>query len=354
MKSFQSRRPLKSEYQHNPTPVLLTRSAMPQNSINTPLYKSHPLWPWRRLSLIAIVSGVLLAIISIIGGSRAPAFAVYSIVLQLSSLAFIVWDLWTWTHAGTVLLREHLARVYECIRNHRSTDDSEHPPLEVLLSSNSGATDETPPWRPTKLTITLDFALSVLFLYIFFLILGFSSSYPWYMATSVSLVYGNLANLVLALMHAKAAWRELMARKRMQWEEERDGTTENAPEGSEAACHGTEAQGPTSRVRSRWLPTFPNIFSTSAAVDLEAGVPVPSDEGEEDLLITPSEEESTSAQRAYGTAGEQRGAAPKPIKEHKIKRKGSKRVIGEEWATVRNGNGKERATENEEDGDSGA
>ena len=310
--------------------------------LHTPLYKRHPLWPQRRLTIIAIAFGIILNMI-IVSDSRGSCnwIAANNIFFMLLSLAFIIWDLQRYDHEVLIRFLVGIERRYNT-NPPPNREDAVFGP--EALQENLSVADQTHSDSAEPLEITwpkrdstiIDCLFAMVFLFLSIAAFGCVTSNYYFSPSLAFLSYSSLTTIVLAILHARAFWKQFMARKKAKWERERNNPSDDGcwccnrgnggprppPQptlglesilgGNSNCCH-QEAERFNNGGRSRWIPTYtlPNLFARRGKrVDIETGPPEPADRGvqsdasEESLLITPSEYESGGASRAYGaTAG---------------------------------------------------
>jgi hypothetical protein len=338
---------------------------MPSICIHTPLYKTHPLWPLRRLIVITIAIGFFLNTIIIGSGDwDSRPNAVFNLIIQFFSLVYVSWDLLCYIHESVLRLRIRLEQQYAAQLHRESGTADQNPEAQpATLNAPNQSDDEilkdTKAKWPRRITTILDAVFAVLFLYVSILTLGNIMGRRYYYF-GLFPTYENLATLYLCYLHSRCFWKQYMARKKAQWELERNAPKDEACEccgravgssqspqeqalgsgavlGCNADCPHRQFAGSVNGGNHRWVPTYrlPKFFSGRAgSVDLEAGTAnaaVPNVTGEDSLLLTPSENENEQVSGSYGTTGESSTGYVPPIKEHRVKKKakgkGKERVL---------------------------
>ncbi|KAK7184581.1 hypothetical protein DPSP01_009018 [Paraphaeosphaeria sporulosa] len=308
-------------------------------------YDSHPLYSLRRSILIAGTVGVLLntaillALSSSYGGMyRLPNF-VLSTALLCGSIAFVSYDLVTYGTRTAVILAS------------QAKDD------DTLLPQVAHA---QPTW-PSKVLLVGDFIFAVALQWLFwglFFVVASSGYYDRYGGSETLEAYANLTNFAASVLHGVAFWKELLARKKSQWQRDLDtrpcGHCGHVTSIQDEASHSeavitalNEQAGPSSepgpsthpthtnfgRIRKLVLPKWARPASVrrhDSTDDRDVEKEAAGDGAGEPLLVTPDESTEFAGQPSgtYGSMSqsvESLSSVPETIV--KKKDKGKKRMV---------------------------
>jgi len=353
-------------------------------------YKLHPIYSLRHKTLWALTIGFILTLL--IGYELDPEFIPFLFLFPVSGL-FVVYDLMTWA-----IEKAGLSAVAGCGQDsllRPSQDDGRGTGTHSVSHSHVNGLEEgiddydrdddppaEPKW-PRKVILILDALFAVVFQWLFWLAIETINRRSGYYDNKVTKSYSALAAFVMSLLHGRACWLEVMARLKEKWMR----SLKRLPNLKKAPCRrcgfvdadvsaringlrqdDDEVEDTASRVLGLrkddfgipgWAKTFNErrvraSRSRRQRDDIEAG-PSNDDDESESLIIAPTPEGSNerSKLKGYGTVSE----SAKTLNcegQEVVKKKGSKRIVGEEWIEKLdsgNGKGKEEAGR---DGEAGA
>jgi hypothetical protein len=209
-------------------------------------YKSHPLYKLRLATLITAIIGFLLNLLAIStlafdDSYLIPPFIVSLFFLFVSFLV-VLHDLITYAIAKasiTATRQTHFARQHSS----HPQFSTPHPSRQTTPTRSNNNTNEDIKW-PSKRLITTDIILAIIFQWLFWLLFFYiiASYHHRYYSNGAEMfeAYGNLPNLVASLLHAVAAWKEIMARKKQGWRREYERDVGGRVCGN---CGGVESEG---------------------------------------------------------------------------------------------------------------
>ncbi|KAF2676568.1 hypothetical protein K458DRAFT_396872 [Lentithecium fluviatile CBS 122367] len=322
-------------------------------------YSSHPLYKLRKITLIAGVIGVLLdlwTIGALVGDDEyaIPPF-LCAIVVLLVSIAFVSHDLVAWAaehHSDSdsnSLPTTNLPSTAQPASSIPPQTETNNPPNPTLPHQPRSRIEYS--WPSRRLVITdllLSFILAILFWTTAIFIMNGGNSYYRHQGQETFEAYANLCTGVACVAHVVAFWKELVARKKKEWERE---VEERACE----ACGFVRAQGAEQEggmeedENEGWGPTFfdrltdgagkitlpkwatgpraaSRVHKTKDGVDIESEAAAV----REPLLATPDESgtEVGGPSGSYGTLG-QSVESVRSVPETIVRKKerGKKRVV---------------------------
>jgi hypothetical protein len=349
-----------------------TNTTMPPSNHTRPKlpYKSHPLYSLRHKTIWTTAIGLLLTILACSDGYSPHGSFVVLLFLFPASFLFVVYDLMTWgIEKATLIILGGGGRTHTV--NH-SEDGGE--------GEEDDGDDDKPkdPHWPRKVLIVFDAIFALTYQWLFWGAISSINHYFYNYDNKVLKSYAALSGFVMSLLHGKAFWREVMARLKEKWVK----TLERRPckrcgfdgpiffvEGKGKEDEETRSEG-VSRVFSfgaprsegfgipGWAKTFNERRVRGSRGrrqrdDVEAG-PSNEDDESESLVIAPTPEGSSSQPtlKGYGTLSQSVKSLNSEV-ESVVKKKGAKRIVGEEWMDGLNGGkgkAKEKAVGDGEDG----
>lgn len=288
--------------------------------------KSHPIYALRRLTLWSSFIGLIMALVSVD----------FMAILYVCSAFFIWYDLMTWAVEKAKLIST----------NGRCPNESCPHQRHVNPTDDGGNKD--PKW-PRKFLLVMDAILAIVLQFGFWIGMGTLTDRYYYRPVEpvIFSAYALLPALISSILHAKAFWKELMARKEEEW-------CQNRPSKPCAACgyipptevspesrHTTSPHDGGEDALPRWAQAF-NKKSRGRQNDIETGLGGSSIDSEEGVLIAPTPERSDdNTLKGYGTLSQ--SVQSLNADAEKIVKKKSKRVVGEEWiGKTKNGKSKSK------------
>jgi hypothetical protein len=286
-------------------------------------YKDHPLWRLRRITLWVGFIGLFLQLFAIPAQGWDEGGLSFVALFLVISIIYIFYDLTTWATEKAALDQQS------------APSENDDEPRE-------------PKW-PRLFLLVSDALLAFALQFIFWVAVGIISNGYGYGGHGGVLLqsYASLPAFFASILHTIAFWKELMARKKAQW-------LRTLPPKPCTQCgfvsintnpqehgHCSSRHDPTEDRLPQWARAF-NNQSRGRQTDIETGlVESSSDGGEESLLITP-ETSDESTLKGYGTLSQSVPSLNNDC-DGIIKKKKSKRVIGEDWlGKSRHGNSKSK------------
>jgi hypothetical protein len=325
----------------------------PSQSTIPPSWKAHPLWTIRKYTLLTLFLTLLLS-----GSLTHPGLVITFLII---SIVLIIYDLSAYITTYLRLLTTHLSDLEAALRaaNSPSSRDDRHS-CEQIPDPQDG--DDKPPAKkwPRRMIMLADVFLAATF-FLLALVVVISTVDDGHWRGSASIVaesYCSMGLVVLSVLHGIAYWRECKAmnarrRERRKAEIRREVLGLVGDRVEESTSVGCEGCGrvvvlPVGRRERGWVE---KVFGEDVSDAVREGIgrvrsDVASGEEHASLIRTPSSssngadepfEHLGSMESGYGLMEESRESLSGPV--HVVKKKRSKRAIGEEWD--KKGKGKE-------------
>ncbi|KAF2650992.1 hypothetical protein K491DRAFT_720259 [Lophiostoma macrostomum CBS 122681] len=250
-------------------------------------YKSHPLYRLRLATLINAFVGFLLNFLAIASLAYDDSYAIppfiFSQFLHFVSFLVVLHDLITYAIAK---VSNSAARQTQSAqpsgsnsqpvaptagRDHASAQASSTPvPSHGSRPAGPSSTSNEDVDWPSKRLIIADLVLAIVFQWLFWALFFYIlNAYHRYFTNGAEMfeAYANLSNIVAGLLHAVAAWKEIMARKKQNWrrEYERDMTSRTC------GNYGVSVGDLDADVDARDEPEAPDLLGDEQETTAEAG-----------------------------------------------------------------------------------